>query len=53
MIEQTMTRAWAWLRANKGKAVAVGATIVAAAGGMITWNDAVGRVLAALGMGVQ
>ncbi|MCA1988142.1 MAG: hypothetical protein LDL07_03215 [Desulfarculus sp.] len=43
----------AWIKANKGKAAAIGATIAAAAGGVITWSDAARQVLAALGLGVQ
>jgi drug/metabolite transporter superfamily protein YnfA len=43
----------AWIKANKGAAIAIGGAIAAAAGGLITWSDAAGRILAALGLGVQ
>jgi hypothetical protein len=42
-----------WIKANKGKAIAIGGAIAAAAGGLISWTDAAGRILAALGLGVQ
>jgi|GEM_PF-6039714 len=43
----------AWIKNHKALMTSVAGAALAAAGGLITWSDAVRQVLAALGLGVQ